>query len=162
MSPQLFHISFCVFAADTLLNFLSHKGLLFVRRPSSIVGSLRNPQAARTAWRVLPPARIVQYRRDRDSPIAAHVVKRISADSITGTASRSRDLMSLRRDQKLLPHFGEASAAVFAVEKVEYRGHDPSNLVVRVDLHHHFQAIIWLGVQDVKKITACPTAAFRH
>jgi hypothetical protein len=128
MSPQLFHISFCVFAADTLLNFLSHKGLLFVRRPSSIVGSLRNPQSARTAWRVLPPARIVEDRRDRDSPFAAHVVKRISADSIPGIAIRSRDLMPLRRDKKLFPHFGEASAAVFAVEKVEYRGHDPTSL----------------------------------
>jgi len=32
--------------------------------------------------------------------------------------------MPLRRDQKLFPHFGEAGAAVFAVEQVEYGGHD--------------------------------------
>jgi hypothetical protein len=32
--------------------------------------------------------------------------------------------MVLRRDQKLFPHFGEAGTAVFAVEEVEYGGHD--------------------------------------
>jgi hypothetical protein len=36
--------------------------------------------------------------------------------------------MSLRRDQKLFPHFGEAGTAVFAVEEVEYSGHDPTSL----------------------------------
>jgi hypothetical protein len=34
-------------------------------------------------------------------------------------------LVALSRDQKkLFPHFGEAGTAVFAVEEVEYRGHD--------------------------------------
>jgi hypothetical protein len=56
------------------------------------------------------------------------VARRISADGITCIANRFWDIMPLRRDQKLLPHFGEASAAVFAVEKVEYRGHDPTSL----------------------------------
>jgi hypothetical protein len=32
--------------------------------------------------------------------------------------------MAVSRDQKLFPHFGEAGAAVFAVEEVEYGGHD--------------------------------------
>jgi hypothetical protein len=36
--------------------------------------------------------------------------------------------MPLRRDQKLFPHFGEAGTAVFAVEEVEYGGHDPALL----------------------------------
>ena len=34
------------------------------------------------------------------------------------------DLMAVSRDQKLFPHFGEAGTAVFAVEEVEYGGHD--------------------------------------
>jgi hypothetical protein len=34
------------------------------------------------------------------------------------------DLMVLNRDQKLFPHFGQAGTAVFAVEEVEYGGHD--------------------------------------
>jgi len=49
---------------------------------------------------------------------------RTSADSIFGIAKHFWDLMPLRRDQKLLPHFGEAGIAVFAVEEVEYGGHD--------------------------------------
>jgi hypothetical protein len=36
--------------------------------------------------------------------------------------------MLLRRDQKLFPHFGEAGTTVFAVEEVEYGGHDPTSL----------------------------------
>ena len=31
-------------------------------------------------------------------------------------------------NQKLFPHFGEAGTAVFAVEEVEYGGHDPTSL----------------------------------
>ncbi len=49
---------------------------------------------------------------------------RTSADSILGIAKDFWNLMPLRRDQKLLPHFGEAGIAVFAVEEVEYGGHD--------------------------------------
>ena len=58
-------------------------------------------------------------------------------------AIRFRGLLALNRDQKLFPHFGEAGTAVFAVEEVEYGGHDrtPS-----FDRHH---AIISLGVQYV-------------
>ena len=47
------------------------------------------------------------------------------ADIILCITNRFWDLMPLRRDQKLLPHFGEAGTAVFAVEEVEYGGHDP-------------------------------------
>jgi hypothetical protein len=40
-------------------------------------------------------------------------------------AIRFWDLMALSRDQmKLFPHFGEAGTAVFAIEEVEYGGHD--------------------------------------
>jgi hypothetical protein len=49
--------------------------------------------------------------------------------------------MPLRRDQKLFPHFGETGMAVFAVEEVEYGGHDLTSLF---DLHHKLQAIIFL------------------
>jgi hypothetical protein len=69
--------------------------------------------------------------------------------------------MLLSRDQKLLPHFGEAGAAVFAVEKVEYRGHDPASLFELICTIGP-QAIIYLGVQDVSQVTASPAAAFRH
>src|SRR5258705_1237874 len=59
---------------------------------------------------------------------AAHVASWTSADSILCIANRFWDLMPLRRDQKLFPHFGEAGTAVFAVEEVEYSGHDPTSL----------------------------------
>jgi hypothetical protein len=49
-------------------------------------------------------------------------------DSILCIANRFRDLVPLRRDQKLLPHFGKAGTAVFAVEEVEYGRHDPTSL----------------------------------
>ena len=58
-------------------------------------------------------------------------------------------LVALSRDQKkLFPHFGEAGTAVFAVEEVEYGGH---NRTPSFD-HHH--AIMSLGVQYVIWITA--------
>jgi hypothetical protein len=75
-----------------------------------------------------PPARIVEHRRDRGGPTAAHVASWTSADSIICIANRFWDLMPLRRDQKLFPHFGEAGTAVFAVEELEYSGHDPTSL----------------------------------
>jgi hypothetical protein len=71
---------------------------------------------------------------------------RTGADSILGITKRFWDLMPIRRDQKLFPHFGEAGTAVFAVEEVEYGGHDLTSLF---DLRHQPQAIIFLGVQDV-------------
>jgi hypothetical protein len=58
---------------------------------------------------------------------------RTSADSILGIAKRFWDLMPVRRDQKLFPHLGEAGTAVFAVQEVEYGGHDLTSLF---DLHH--------------------------
>jgi hypothetical protein len=51
-------------------------------------------------------------------------------------AIRFWDLMALNRDQKLFQHFGEAGTAVFAVEQVEYGGHD------RTRSFDHHQAII--------------------
>jgi hypothetical protein len=54
------------------------------------------------------------------------------------------DLVALSRDQKkLFPHFGEAGTAVFAVEEIEYRGHD------RTPSFYHPHAIISLGVRYV-------------
>ena len=45
-------------------------------------------------------------------------------------AIRFWDLMALSRDQKkLFPHFCEAGTAVFAVEEVEYGGHDRTPVV---------------------------------
>jgi hypothetical protein len=59
-------------------------------------------------------------------------------------AIRFWDLMALSRDQKkLFPHFGETGTAVFAVEEVEYGGHD------RTPSCDHRHAIISLGVQYV-------------
>jgi hypothetical protein len=53
------------------------------------------------------------------------------------------DLMTLSRDQKkLFPHFGEAGAAVFSIEAVEYGGHDRTP-----SFDHH--AIISPWAQDV-------------
>jgi hypothetical protein len=49
--------------------------------------------------------------------------------------------MALNQDQKLFPHFGEAGTAVFAVEEVEYGGHD------RTPSFDHRHVIISLGVQ---------------
>ena len=71
---------------------------------------------------------------------------RIRANTILCIAKRFWDLMPLRRDQKLFPHLGEAGTAVFAVQEVEYGGHDLTSLF---DLHHQLQAIIFLGAKDV-------------
>jgi hypothetical protein len=56
-------------------------------------------------------------------------VYRTSADSILVIAKRFWDLMPVRRDQKLLPHLGEAGTAVFAVQEIEYGGHDLTSFV---------------------------------
>ena len=45
-------------------------------------------------------------------------------------AKRFWDLMPLRRDQKLFPHLGEAGTAVFAVQEVEYGGHDLTSCLI--------------------------------
>jgi hypothetical protein len=58
---------------------------------------------------------------------------RTGADSILGIilgiAKRFWGLMPVRRDQKLLPHLGEAGTAVFAVQEIEYGGHDLTSFV---------------------------------
>jgi hypothetical protein len=61
-------------------------------------------------------------------------------------AKRFWDLMPLWRDQKLFPHLGEAGTAVFAVQEVEYGGHDLTSLF---DLHHDLDAIIFPNARDV-------------
>jgi hypothetical protein len=68
-------------------------------------------------------------------------------------AKRFWDLMPPRRDQKLFPHLGEAGTTVFAVQEVEYGRHDLTSLF---DLHHDFNAIIFLNARVVNQITTCP------
>jgi hypothetical protein len=48
----------------------------------------------------------------------------IRAGRITSIPIRCRDFIVVGREQKLLPHFGEAGTAIFAVNQVEYGGHD--------------------------------------
>ena len=54
----------------------------------------------------------------------------ITANTILCIARRFWDLMPLRRDQKLFPHLGEAGTAVFAVQEVEYGGHDLTSCLI--------------------------------
>jgi hypothetical protein len=73
-------------------------------------------------------------------PIVARTAIPTSGAGKMGDIAIRWDIVAIRRDQKkLFPHFGEAGAAVFAVEDVEYGGHDrtPS-----FDRHH---AIILSG-----------------
>ena len=73
-------------------------------------------------------------------PIVAKIAIPTSGAANMAAFAIGWDLMALTRDQKkLLPHFGEAGTAVFAVEEVEYRGHD------RTPSFHHDYAIISLG-----------------
>ena len=78
---------------------------------------------------------------------------RIRANNLC-IAKRLWDLMPLRRDQKLFPHLGEAGTAVFAVEEVEYSGHD---LISLFDLHHELQRYHFSRARDVNWITTCPS-----
>jgi hypothetical protein len=55
------------------------------------------------------------------STAAIAISRAVSAASI---AIGFRDFTALRPDQKLFPHFGEARTTVFAVEQVQYGGHD--------------------------------------
>jgi hypothetical protein len=72
-------------------------------------------------------------------------IRRIRAINLC-IAKRIWDLVLLRRDQKLLPHLGEAGTAVFAVQEVEYGGHDLTSLF---DLHRDLHAISFLNTRDV-------------
>jgi hypothetical protein len=58
-------------------------------------------------------------------PIVAKTgVATSGAAKIADIAIRFWDCLALSQNQKLLPHFREARTAVFAVEEVEYGGHD--------------------------------------
>ena len=77
-------------------------------------------------------------------PIGAKIAIPTSGAANMAAIAIRCDLVALSRDQmKLSPHFGEAGTAVFAVEEVEYRGHD------RTPSFHHDYAIISLGVRYV-------------
>jgi hypothetical protein len=77
-------------------------------------------------------------------PIVAKIAIPTSGAANMAAIAIRCDLVALSRDQmKLSPHFGEAGTAVFAVEEVEYRGHD------RTPSFHHDYAIISLGVRYV-------------
>jgi hypothetical protein len=54
---------------------------------------------------------------------------RTSVESVLCIAKRFWDLMPVRRDQKLFPHLAEAGTAVFAVQEIEYGGHDLTSFV---------------------------------
>jgi hypothetical protein len=56
-------------------------------------------------------------------------------------AKRFRDLMPLRRAQKLFPHLGEAGTAIFAVQEVEYGGHDLSKANTKAGRSARFRAM---------------------
>jgi hypothetical protein len=74
--------------------------------------------------------------------VAKTAIPTSGAARLADIAIRFWDLMALSRDQKkLFPHFAEAGTAVFAVEEVEYGGHDRTPSLD----HHH--AIISLGMQ---------------
>lgn len=61
-----------------------------------------------------------------------------NATLISRIIIRLQDLRSFTRDQKLFPHFGEAGAAIFAVEQVKYGGHGyPHRLSIARDNFHH-------------------------
>jgi hypothetical protein len=69
--------------------------------------------ARRTPWRL------------GDRRTVAHAAIAISrAAGLAGIAIRFWQPMACGLDQKLFPHFCEARAAVFAVEQVEYGGHE--------------------------------------
>ncbi|WP_210183972.1 hypothetical protein, partial [Bradyrhizobium neotropicale] len=50
-------------------------------------------------------------------------VCRVKAARISRIAIRLQEFRSFAREQKLFPHFSEASAAIFAIEQLEYGGH---------------------------------------
>jgi hypothetical protein len=59
------------------------------------------------------------------SPIVAKTaISTSGAAGVTDIAIRFWDSLARGRKEKLLPHFGEAGTAVFAVEEIEYGWHD--------------------------------------
>jgi hypothetical protein len=71
--------------------------------------------------------------------VAKTAIPTSGAAKMTDIAIR-RDLAALSRDQKkLFSHFGEAGTTVFAVEEVEYGGHE------RTPSFDHHHAIILSG-----------------
>jgi hypothetical protein len=88
-----------------------------------------------------------------DCPIVAKTaIPTSGAARIADVVLRFWDLLPITRKQKLLPHFGEPGTTVFAVEEIEYGGHDPSPCRLIVTTNSH--VIISLGMQDVIWITA--------
>jgi hypothetical protein len=78
--------------------------------------------------------------------VAKTAIPTSGAAWIADDAIRFWDCLALSRNQKLFPHFREARAAVFAVEQVEYGGHDRTpSLIVTINSH----AIMSLGTQYV-------------
>ena len=72
--------------------------------------------------------------------VAKIAIPTIGAAKLADIAIRFCNLM-VRDQKKLFPHFGEAGTAVFAIEEVEYGGHD------RTPSFDHHHAIISLGIQ---------------
>jgi len=67
--------------------------------------------------------------------VAKAAISTSGAARMTDIAIRFWDSLALSRNQKLLPHFGEAGTAVFAVEEIEYSWHDRP---LSFDRHHQF------------------------
>ena len=73
------------------------------------------------------------------SVVAKTAIPTVGAASIADITIRVWDHMTFSREKKLLPHFGEAGTAVFAVKEVEYCGHG------RTPSFDHDHTIISLG-----------------
>jgi hypothetical protein len=90
--------------------------------------------------------------------VAMTAISASGAAGITDIAIRFWDLLALSRNQKLLPHFGEAGAAVFAVEEIEYGWHDRH---LSFDRHHrlpHYH-LSWDARRD---LDYSPPSLFRN
>jgi len=75
-------------------------------------------------------------------PIVAKTAISTSGANMTDVAIRLLVLIVPSRDQKkLFPHFGEPGTTVFAIEEVEYGGHD------RTSSFDHYHIILSLGAQ---------------
>jgi hypothetical protein len=74
-----------------------------------------------------------------DCPIVAKTaIPTGGAVRIADIAIRYRRLLALSRKRKLFPHFGEPGTAVFAVEEIEYGGHDRP---LSFDRYHQFPTL---------------------
>lgn len=86
--------------------------------------------------------------------VAKTAIPACGAAGMTDIAIRFWGLLALSRNQKLLPHFGEAGTAVFAVEEIEYGWHDRH---LSFDRHHRFPRyhLSWDARRDLDHSPSC-------